>query len=221
MVYVKEYAPPLVEQAEIFRYARCKESASELVVQMQACLSEVWNHLQYKVCYMRLPIQKEKEQLHLGFATTDSKALLKNLEGCTEIILFAATIGLGIDRFITRYSKVSPSKALWLQAIGTERIEALCDTFCADMEQQLQQEGKKLRPRFSPGYGDLPLDLQKDVFRMLDCPRKIGVSLNESLLMSPSKSVTAIIGISEQCIPTGVSEPICKNCNQVHCTYRK
>lgn len=221
MVYVKEYDAPLVEQAEILRYARCKESASELIAQMQTCLSEVWNHLQYKVCYIRLPIQKENEMLNLSFATTDSKALTKNLEGCTEIILFAATIGLGIDRFITRYSKLSPSKALWLQAIGTERIEALCDTFCADMAKQLQTEEKKLHTRFSPGYGDLALTLQKDVFRVLDCPRKIGVSLNESLLMSPSKSVTAIMGISQSCITKEMSKPFCQNCNQVDCTYRK
>ena len=55
-----------------------------------------------------------------------------------------------------------------------------------------------LRPRFSPGYGDLPLALQADVFWALDCTSKIGVSLSESLIMSPQKSVTAIIGISEK-----------------------
>lgn len=220
MVYIKQYDPPFVEQTEILRYARCKESTSELVSQMQSCLSEVWNHLQYKICYTRLPVTKQKETLDLCFTTTNSKSLFQNLEGCSEIILFAATIGLGIDRLITRYSKLSPSKALWLQAIGTERIEALCDTFCADITQQLQIEGKTLHPRFSPGYGDLPLTIQKDVFRVLDCPRKIGISLNESLLMSPSKSVTAIIGISEQCCST-ISKPMCIKCNQVNCTYRK
>lgn len=221
MIYVKQYDSPFVDQAEIFRYARCKEATEELSAQMQACLSEVWNQLQYKVCYIRLPIQKEQESLNLGFAVTNSKALYKNLEECSEIILFAATVGLGIDRLITRYSKVSPSKALWLQAIGTERIEALCDTFCADMAQQLQTEGKKLHTRFSPGYGDLPLALQKNVFQILDCPRKIGISLNESLLMSPSKSVTAIMGISEQYVSTETSKPTCKECNQVNCIYRK
>ena len=50
------------------------------------------------------------------------------------------------------------------------------------------------KPRFSPGYGDLSLEVQKEIFSLLDCPRKIGVSLGDSLLMTPSKSVTAIIG---------------------------
>ena len=75
----------------------------------------------------------------------------------------------------------------------------------------------QLRPRFSPGYGDLPLELQKDVFRVLDCPRKIGLSLNESLLMSPSKSVTAIIGIGKGDVE---AENKCSACEKTDCAYR-
>lgn len=56
----------------------------------------------------------------------------------------------------------------------------------------------RLKPRFSAGYGDLPLEVQKDIFRVLDCPRKIGLTLNDSLLMSPTKSVTAIVGIEDE-----------------------
>ena len=55
--------------------------------------------------------------------------------------------------------------------------------------------GKTLAARFSPGYGDLPLEFQREIFRALDVPRRIGVSLGSSCLMSPSKSVTAIVGI--------------------------
>ena len=109
--------------------------------------------------------------------------------------MFAATVGVGIDRLITRYSIVSPARSLMLQAIGTERAEALCDLFCREIAEEKAREGSVTCPRFSPGYGDLPLELQKDIFAVLDCPRYIGVSLGESLLMSPSKSVTAIVGV--------------------------
>jgi hypothetical protein len=81
-----------------------------------------------------------------------------------------------------------------LQALGSERVEALCDEFCRLMAIESKRE---LRPRFSPGYGDLPLELQRDIFRLLEPSRRIGVVLNDSLLMSPSKSVTAIIGIEK------------------------
>ena len=96
-------------------------------------------------------------------------------------------MGIAPDRLAQKYSRVSPVKALFLEAVGNERIEALCDVFCG--------EYANARPRFSPGYGDLPLDLQKDIFAALDCSRKIGLTLNQSLLMSPSKSVTAIMGL--------------------------
>ena len=85
-----------------------------------------------------------------------------------------------------------------LQALGSERVEALCDEFEKDIKKELGGEGVFFRPRFSPGYGDLPLEFQKDIFRLLECPRRIGISLGESLLMTPSKSVTAIIGFGDK-----------------------
>ena len=125
---------------------------------------------------------------------SSSRDLWKTFDGCDRVILFAATIGLPIDRLILRYGKISPSKALFLQAIGAERIEALCELFFTDMQEEKRKDGYLLRPRFSAGYGDFPLEAQKEIFASLDCARKIGLSLNESLLMSPTKSVTALIG---------------------------
>ena len=81
-----------------------------------------------------------------------------------------------------------------LQAIGAERLESFCDIFCRDISCEYNE---KLRPRVSPGYGDIPLSMQKEIFSALDCSRKIGLSLNASLLMTPTKSVTAIVGIGE------------------------
>ena len=100
---------------------------------------------------------------------------------------------MGLDRLIARYSSLSPVRALCLQAIGAERIESLCDTFQTELCYATFHG--RIHARFSPGYGDLPLDFQREIFRTLDCPRRIGLSLSESLLMSPSKSVTALIGI--------------------------
>ena len=80
------------------------------------------------------------------------------------------------------------------QALGSERVEALCDAFCEDMLAELKKE---LRPRFSPGYGDLSINLQKQIFACLT-PQKIGVELSDNCFMTPSKSVTAIIGIKKE-----------------------
>ena len=100
---------------------------------------------------------------------------------------------MGIDRLITKYTTVSPVKSLVFQGIGAERIEALCDAFC----RYIEKEYSKTKPRFSPGYGDLDLSFQREIFEVLQCSKKIGVTLNGSLLMSPTKSVTAIIGVKK------------------------
>ena len=215
MIYTKNYPAPKLNERECLRYAGTTPqnvSAEERAL-FEACLTEVENKLTYKICWGRFPVKREENNLDFSFLQTDSGALMKNLEGCEEVIVFAATIGLEIDRLIRRYTNLSPAKALFFQAIGAERIESLCDTFC----EELKAEGLQLRPRFSPGYGDLPLELQKDIFRVLDCPRKIGLSLNESLLMSPSKSVTAIIGIGRG---ETEAENKCSACEKSDCAYR-
>lgn len=215
MIHTRKYGALPRNERECLRYAGTspKDISPEERALLEACWKEAEKKLTYQVCWGRFPIKRKKDGLDFGFLQTSSKALMKNLEGCGEVIVFAATVGLEMDRLIRRYTSLSPAKALFFQAIGAERIESLCDAFCAD----LQAEGLRLRPRFSPGYGDLPLELQRDIFRVLDCSRKIGLTLNESLLMSPSKSVTAIVGIG------GKTEEVinkCSVCEKSDCAYR-
>jgi hypothetical protein len=155
-------------------------------------------------------------EVDLGFAKVPSAALARNLAGCKRAILFAATVGLEVDRLIARYSRLQPVKGLMFQAIGTERVEALCDAFCADMDCRM---GGGLRRRFSPGYGDLPLELQNNIFRVLDCSKTIGLTLNGSLLMSPTKSVTAIAGIADA-PEENHREEKCAGCDKPECMFR-
>lgn len=195
-VLTKTFAEPELDRGEVFRYLGCGyDKPQELEGLIEKCASMVKGRLQYKVCYKSFPIKFSADEIDLGFSKTKSLSLMKNLSGCTEIILFAATVGIEIDRLIAKYSSISQPEAICLQAVGSERIEALCDAFNKEIKTELMQKGYFTKPRFSPGYGDLPLLIQKDIFAVLDCSRKIGLTLNESLLMSPSKSVTAIIGV--------------------------
>ncbi|MBO5889721.1 MAG: Vitamin B12 dependent methionine synthase activation subunit [Clostridia bacterium] len=193
IVYVKNYSAPKINKKEILRYLGVKEEISKISAIVDECLKEVYDKLSYKVCFCKFPIKIENGVLNLGFTTLTSKDLLKNLQGAKEIILFTATIGIGLDRLIQRYSAVSQVKAVVFQAIGAERIESLCNLF----NSEIKKEYKLTKPRFSPGYGDFPLEVQKDIISVLSASKNIGVTLNESLLMSPSKSVTAIIGVSK------------------------
>ena len=189
----KYYKAPPVSRKEILRYAGCAVADEATASLMENCLTEAANALVYKVCYRELPVTVAGEMCDFGAFSVSSGNLAGNLSGCSRVILFAATVGVGIDRLIHKYSHIAPSRALMMQAIGAERIEALCDLFCADME---KERGGSLRPRFSPGYGDLPLEVQKDILTLLEAPKRIGLSLNDSLLMSPTKSVTAFAGIT-------------------------
>ena len=156
--------------------------------------TETSNAFSYKVCYQEVDITWSCGIAELPVRMYGSKDLSTCLKGCRKAILMAATVGLGVDRLINKYERLSPSKALFLQALGAERVEALCDRFCRELP-------GTLRPRFSPGYGDLPLEVQKEFIAYLDCTRLIGITLNDSLLMTPSKSVTAIVGIEPEDIP--------------------
>ncbi len=197
-IYYKNYSAPDVNKKEVLRYALCGAGVdAEAEKLIENCVSELLRELCYKVCYACFPLISDGDELDLGFARVKSASLAKNLAGCSHIVLFAATVGAGADRLIAKYSRTKPSKAHIMQALGAERVESLCDVFCDEIEAEASKHGYCTRPRFSPGYGDLGLELQKQIFRTLDVTRKIDVGLNESLLMFPTKSVTAIVGLKK------------------------
>ncbi len=196
-VFTKTYTPPPINIGEVLRYAGVKGDASELEGILLSCIEKAEPVLSYRVCYGEYPVSFDGDFVKTDFMSIKSQALQKNLIGCDSIIIFGATIGISFDRLLTTYSSLSPTKAVLLQAIGAERIESLCDMFCKELSEQKAKEERRIKPRFSPGYGDLPLSVQRTLFDVLDCPRKIGLTLNESLIMSPSKSVTAIVGVTK------------------------
>lgn len=178
-------APPICE-SEILRYAGASPNDPQTVALLQECLEEAKEKFAYRVCY-RL--------LEEGSTLLESEPLKAYFSPCQKKAVFAATVGVEIDRLIAKYGRLSPAKALMFQAIGTERVEALCDAFCQSLEGEYQM---KATGRISPGYGRLPLSLQREIFDLLDCQRKIGLTLGSSLLMSPTKSVTAFVGLKER-----------------------
>jgi hypothetical protein len=197
IVYKKSYPAPPVNKREVLRCAGDLGDSPQALSILDECISESEGQLSYKLCYAYYPLTRVNFSLDMGFASVSSEKLTAHLSGCDSIILLAATLGVAFDRLVAKESKISPTKALLLDGLGTERIEALCDLFCHEEEAKRAEAGDTLTSRFSAGYGDLPLELQKSIFKALDCEKNIGLTLGESLLMSPQKSVTAIIGIKK------------------------
>ena len=148
-----------------------------------------------------------------------SRSLLRNLQDCSEVILFAATIGEGADLLARKYGRINVAKAVVMQAAAAAMIEAFCDEENEKLRAEAAEKGLYLRPRFSPGYGDFSLNHQRDFARVLEMQKTVGITLTESLLMLPSKSVTAVIGVSRQdarCVLSG-----CESCRNAGCTFRR
>ncbi len=215
-VFVKEFEISAINREEILRYFGAKEWTVETEKILEDCLLECRGKIAYKACWIKLPVKCENSAVCFPEFSLISEGLSKNLNGCSEAVIFGATLGTGIDFLVGKYGRISPVKGLMFQAIGTERIESFCDELCAYLSKETIGWVKQ---RFSPGYGDLPLDSQKIVFKTLDCARKIGLTLNESLLMSPTKSVTAIVGIFDDC--REAEKHNCKNCKKEDCVFRR
>ncbi len=184
---VCDYPALPVNKEEIARYAGCPRGV--LPPLLEACLAEAAGAVQNRVAWACFSVSLTDEGMDLGFCKTPSRDLARNLLGCERIVLFAATVGAGMDRLVQKYARLSPAKAQLFQAIGAERVETLCDAFCRDFGKDVP-----LRPRYSPGYGDLPLSVQRDVFAALPLEKSLGLTLGDNLLITPTKTVTAIAG---------------------------
>lgn len=214
-VLTKSYEKLPICEKEILRYAMCREESAQVLSLLSSCIEEAEKVLCYKVCYCIAAVSITGGTCDFGAFSLQSESLAKNLAGCERAVIFSATVGAHIDRLIAKYSRIMPSRSVMLHAMGAERIEALCDAFCEDIKRETQMS---LCPRFSPGYGDLEVFAQRDIFALLDPPKRIGVCLNDSMLMSPSKSVTAFVGLKKGEAEEKTDK--CKNCNRKDCSFR-
>lgn len=123
-----------------------------------------------------------------------SEDLSRNLEGCCKVTLLAATLGPQVDSFIRRTQTGDVVYASVLQATGAMYTEVLVDLVCERISSIAAETKNVTRPRFSPGYGDVSLENQKVFFNLLPCS-KIGLTLMDTLIMAPEKSVTAFVGL--------------------------
>jgi hypothetical protein len=180
---------------------------------IETCVRELIDISSPRNYYLSFPIVWGKSAdpeiipITIDSMTIKSRNLTRNLRGCTRAVLLAATLGLGCDRLIRRAELAgSMTKAAVFQAAGAAMIEAYVDDVNRKIRSEAGADGLFCRPRYSPGYGDVPLSHQRDFDRILGLEKNAGIVLSDTLLMTPSKSVTAIIGLSpynQNCILEG------------------
>ena len=211
-------AAPTVDLRQVYRYLGCGTTPTpEVETLCRTLLPEFLSALRCCACFLETTVQVQEDTVCIpGLAPIRSKALSRNLQGCEKVLLFAATIGSGADRLRMQAQVRSPARAVVLDAMGTAAVEALCNQLCAQWQQRYAP--LQLRPRFSPGYGDLPLALQKDLLALLDSHRQAGIALSEGLLMLPQKSVSAIVGIGSAGCESLQHD--CAACSKLDCAFR-
>jgi len=146
------------------------------------------------------------------------KAISEHLAGCVKCVLLAATLSAQADRVIRRYEATDMTRAVMADFLASAAVEQVCDK----VDEQVRGEFAEFFQtwRFSPGYGDLPLDIQGEFLDILQAQKRIGLNATENNILTPRKAVTAVIGLSDHDIPKGRQG--CAACNMREvCQFRK
>lgn len=154
------------------------------------CRAALESAMRCRFAYRLVPVNNNGGSCDLGFGEIRSKGLCRALEGCDKAYILGVTLGLGVDRLLAALAVTSPAREFITDALASAAVEGLCEY----ADRQLRGEGQKPM-RFSPGYGDMPLEWQPRVLEALDARATLGITLNKALLMTPVKSITAILGV--------------------------
>lgn len=137
----------------------------------------------------------------------EGKSIKRHLSGCQKIVVMGATLGAGADHLIRRLQITDMTEAVIADCGASVLIEQVCDAFQKTINDAVDGYTTS---RFSPGYGDFPIEVQPDMIRYIDGQRKIGLNVTSNNLLVPRKSVTAVIGISDR--PVRGSLATCAEC---------
>ena len=148
------------------------------------------------------------------------KDIARHLEKSEKCAVLCATLGSEIEMRINYYSKTELLKSVILDACASTLIEALCDDAEAIIKKAAEENGFFITGRYSPGYGDFDISVQKDLLNIIEAPKRLGVTVTDSFIMLPRKSVSAVIGFQSEKSEKEIDK--CSTCNlKGNCSFRK
>ncbi len=166
-----------IDKNEVLRYLKAKPDES-IIKLIDDCGDELLSIAKPKTVLKEFTLTHNP--LCIEGIQLKGKSIAKFLDGYATCSLLGATLGVEVDALILKAQATDMARAVVLDACATDLIEKVCDSVSGKL-------------RFSAGYGDFPIEFQKDMVRLLDIERKIGVYLTDSYLLTPTKSVTAIV----------------------------
>ena len=210
-----------IDENEVLRYLgyRGKKAGEDVLRLVESCSQELREAAVPASVSREFPVASEGDIVTVGPISIPSRDLKNHLSGCDSAVLFAATLGAPADLLLLRASKTDIARAAVLEACAATMIEEYCDQCQKPLEKTAADRGLYLRPRYSPGYGDFPISFQRELLGVLDCSRRIGLTMLDSFMLVPSKSVTAVIGLTEEKTSCHIAR--CMECKAVNCPFRK
>ena len=210
-----------LDAGEVLRYMGCPPERADtaLRAQVEARARELLAVVRPRWSWRELAITFETGGVRLeGGLLLPGADLSAHLTGCGRAAVFCATLGAEVDALIRRAERLDMAKALTLDCCASAAVEAVCDRIEAELQEKFP--GRSFPFRYSPGYGDLPLEVQGPLLDLLDAPRRVGLCATANHLLTPRKSVTAILGVAEGEIQR--NKRSCLSCPaQGGCQYRK
>ncbi len=184
----------MIDKSEILRYMRTnsKTTDEKILALVDEAIKKVEDVAEPKTLYRIFDCEVEENEVKIENCVFKSARFSKNVSGCKQIVVFGATLGIGVDRLIKSETTSNIAMAMAVQATSAAMIEEIIDK----MEEEIKsQNGVTLRQRYSPGYFDLDISNQPQLFSLIEITKRIGVTLTSTLEMLPTKSVTGFIGI--------------------------
>ena len=207
--------------AEALRYLGAGDAPpEELRREAAAAADRLTRAVRPRYVYRVFPVSHTPEGAVLegSGVTLPGETARRMLESCGSAALLLCTLGAGFETLLRAQQARDMAQAVLLDACGSAWVEAGCGE--AERELAARFPDRYLTDRFSPGYGDLPLAVQPALCAALDGGRRLGLTVTDSLLLNPMKSVTAITGLSD--IPQPARVRGCQFCALAgNCPYRK
>ena len=217
---------PECSTAEVLRLLGCsngKRVSSRIKNKMRFWKNELNKLIRPRILYsVKNVANVSKTGVHLmdGISFRSHK-LSRAFSHCHEALLFTATIGPGFDETVKDLAaKNRMSEACILDSLGSVAVENMVQQFHARYDAHLNLRGKSATLPFSPGYCDWNISEQKKIFSLMDAER-IGVSINESALMEPRKSISGVVGLQNSVTSSGKPYNPCMHCTKVDCSYKR
>lgn len=189
-----------LDKNEALRYMghRGEDIDEQLDKLITKCEKEVLRCVKPRFVYKVCDISREEK----GILVKDTNLFLtgnsikKHLDGCDKAVLMAVTISADADRLIRIAQIRDMAEAVAIDSLCSVAVEQACDR--AELIIKEENPGYYQTFRFGLGYGDLPISLQGQFLHVLNAPKQIGLNVSSTDMLTPTKSVTAVIGLSEK-----------------------